>query len=61
MSSRISFSTPADESSEAEKRGLAVSVCSRLCAASSVADDWQCRRMSSRREMMGAHLFCGSG
>jgi hypothetical protein len=39
-----------------ENLGLDVSVCSSACAASSVADDWQCRRISSRRVMIGAHL-----
>jgi hypothetical protein len=57
MSSSSSFSTAVELSSMAlENLGLDVSVCSSACAASSVADDWQCRRISSRRVMMGAHL-----
>jgi hypothetical protein len=39
-----------------ENFGLDVSVCSSACAASSVAGDWQCWRMSSRRVRIGAHL-----
>ena len=45
---------PPDENLECD-----VSVCSSSCAASSVADDWQCRRMSSRMDAMGPHLDKG--
>jgi len=57
MSSSISLSTAVDDSRELANRGFDVSDCSSACAASSVADDWQCSRMSSRSEMMGAHLL----
>ena len=59
MSSRMPLSTAVELSSEPENLGLDVSVCSSACAASSVADVWQCCRMSSRREMMGEHLEGG--
>jgi len=59
MPSSTSFSAAAalSLSMAPAKRGFDVSVCSSACAASSVADAWQCSRMSSRSAMMGAHLY----